>query len=73
MTKDLALLVGAEQKWFSTEGFLDKIGENLRARWLSRPPRRLVSPAVRDEAFWLGPRPHHRWRFDGGQHRGFAA
>ncbi len=30
MTKDLALLVGAEQKWLSTSGFLDKLAENLR-------------------------------------------
>ncbi len=30
MTKDLALLVGADQKWLSTTGFLDKISENLR-------------------------------------------
>ena len=30
MTKDLALLVGADQKWLSTAGFLDKIDENLR-------------------------------------------
>ncbi|MFI5012879.1 MAG: NADP-dependent isocitrate dehydrogenase [Hyphomicrobiales bacterium] len=30
MTKDLALLVGADQKWLSTTGFLDKIGENLK-------------------------------------------
>ena len=29
MTKDLALLVGADQKWLSTTGFLDKIDENL--------------------------------------------
>jgi isocitrate dehydrogenase len=29
MTKDLALLVGAEQKWLSTEGFLDKVAANL--------------------------------------------
>jgi isocitrate dehydrogenase len=29
MTKDLALLVGADQKWLSTTGFLDKISENL--------------------------------------------
>jgi isocitrate dehydrogenase len=29
MTKDLALLVGAEQTWLSTTGFLDKINENL--------------------------------------------
>jgi isocitrate dehydrogenase len=30
MTKDLALLIGPEQKWLSTEGFLDKVDENLR-------------------------------------------
>ncbi|MEQ9520077.1 MAG: NADP-dependent isocitrate dehydrogenase [Parvibaculum sp.] len=29
MTKDLALLVGAEQKWLSTTGFLDKVALNL--------------------------------------------
>ena len=32
MTKDLALLVGADQRWLSTTGFLDKVGENLGAR-----------------------------------------
>ncbi len=30
MTKDLALLVGADQAWLSTEGFIDKVDENLR-------------------------------------------
>ena len=30
MTKDLALLVGAEQGWLSTTGFLDKVDENLK-------------------------------------------
>jgi len=30
MTKDLALLVGDEQKWLSTTGFLDKVDENLK-------------------------------------------
>jgi isocitrate dehydrogenase len=30
MTKDLAVLVGPEQKWLSTEGFLDKIEGNLQ-------------------------------------------
>jgi isocitrate dehydrogenase len=30
MTKDLALLVGAEQAWLSTTGFIDKIDERLR-------------------------------------------
>jgi len=29
MTKDLALLVGPDQKWLTTEGFLDKIADNL--------------------------------------------
>ena len=31
MTKDLALLVGPDQKWLTTEGFLEKIDENLKA------------------------------------------
>ncbi|OYW64293.1 MAG: isocitrate dehydrogenase, partial [Bosea sp. 12-68-7] len=30
MTKDLALLVGAEQKWLSTTGFLEKVSENMK-------------------------------------------
>jgi isocitrate dehydrogenase len=38
MTKDLALLVGDEQGWLSTEGFLDKIAANLEQA-------RSVSPA----------------------------
>ena len=29
MTKDLALLVGPDQSWLTTEGFLEKIDENL--------------------------------------------
>jgi isocitrate dehydrogenase len=31
MTKDLALLVGADQQWLSTTGFLDKVSANLSA------------------------------------------
>ena len=31
MTKDLALLVGANQRWLSTTGFLDKVDANLKA------------------------------------------
>ena len=31
MTKDLALLVGDQQGWLTTEGFLDKVAENLTA------------------------------------------
>ena len=30
MTKDLALLVGADQKWLSTTGFLEKVSDNMR-------------------------------------------
>lgn len=30
MTKDLALLIGPDQPWLSTAGFLDKIDENLQ-------------------------------------------
>jgi isocitrate dehydrogenase len=30
MTKDLALLVGPDQKWLTTEGFLEKVDENLK-------------------------------------------
>jgi isocitrate dehydrogenase len=30
MTKDLALLIGPQQKWLSTTGFLDKVDENLK-------------------------------------------
>ncbi len=30
MTKDLALLVGDQQKWLSTEGFISKVDENLQ-------------------------------------------
>lgn len=31
MTKDLALLVGPDQRWLTTGGFLDKIDSNLKA------------------------------------------
>jgi isocitrate dehydrogenase len=31
MTKDLAMLVGPDQRWLSTQAFLDKLDENLRA------------------------------------------
>jgi isocitrate dehydrogenase len=31
MTKDLALLVGENQRWLTTEGFLDKVADNLTA------------------------------------------
>jgi isocitrate dehydrogenase len=30
MTKDLALLIGADQKWLSTTAFLEKVSDNLR-------------------------------------------
>jgi len=31
MTKDLALLIGPEQGWLNTQGFLDKLDGNLKA------------------------------------------
>ncbi|MGH6736850.1 MAG: NADP-dependent isocitrate dehydrogenase [Methyloceanibacter sp.] len=36
MTKDLALLVGADQAWLSTGGFIDKIDDNLRKAMAER-------------------------------------
>ena len=30
MTKDLALLVGPDQQWLSTTGFLDQVSDNLK-------------------------------------------
>ena len=36
MTKDLALLVGADQAWLSTTGFLDKIDERLQQAMADR-------------------------------------
>ena len=32
MTKDLAVLVGPEQEWQTTEDFLGAIDENLKSR-----------------------------------------
>ena len=32
MTKDLAVLIGPEQPWLTTNQFLDKLDENLKAK-----------------------------------------
>jgi len=37
MTKDLALLVGPDQKWLTTTGFLDKVSENLQKAMAAAP------------------------------------
>ncbi len=37
MTKDLALLVGPDQKWLTTTGFLDKVDENLQKAMAAAP------------------------------------
>ena len=37
MTKDLALLIGPDQKWLSTTGFLDKVGDNLKKAMAALP------------------------------------
>ncbi len=31
MTKDLSVLIGADQKWMTTTKFLDKVDENFKA------------------------------------------
>jgi hypothetical protein len=46
MTKDLALLVGDKQAWLTTEGFLDKVDENLNPPVRSRPSRRSARPGA---------------------------
>src|SRR5690606_27850713 len=33
MTKDLATLIGKEQKWLTTTQFMDKLDENLQSRF----------------------------------------
>ncbi|WP_332065479.1 NADP-dependent isocitrate dehydrogenase [Bartonella sp. CB189] len=35
MTKDLALLIGPNQRWLSTTGFLDKVDENLKKEMIN--------------------------------------
>ena len=58
MTKDLALLIGPDQKWLSTTGFLDKVDENLKkamaygSRPFARPSRRLVRTARSGRSSW---------------------
>jgi isocitrate dehydrogenase len=32
MTKDLAILISPDQKWLTTEEFLDKLDENLKKK-----------------------------------------
>ena len=51
MTKDLALLVGPDQKWLSTTGFLDKVDENLQEGdgGLNRRPARQHADASTSE------------------------
>jgi isocitrate dehydrogenase len=39
MTKDLALLVGPDQRWLTTTGFLDKVDQNLKTAMAATPGR----------------------------------
>ena len=52
MTKDLALLVGDQQRWLTTEGFLDKVAENLKT---ALPERRLSPRSFIDRNFSTPP------------------
>ena len=47
MTKDLALLVGADQAWLSTTGFLDKIDERLQEAMADRAAPDAGPPLLR--------------------------
>jgi isocitrate dehydrogenase len=49
MTKDLALLVGADQSWLSTEGFLDKIDENLKKAFMAQERHERRERVYRDD------------------------
>ncbi len=35
MTKDLALLVGEEQSWLTTDAYLDKVASKLQSEWIA--------------------------------------
>jgi isocitrate dehydrogenase len=48
MTRDLALLVGPEQEWQTTEQFLASIDENLK-RATASSPRRATNPNRKQE------------------------
>ena len=54
MTKDLALLVGADQKWLTTTGFLDKIDENLQEGDGGLIEPRMTAPVTRQASTRLG-------------------
>ncbi|MBV8521840.1 MAG: NADP-dependent isocitrate dehydrogenase, partial [Acetobacteraceae bacterium] len=43
MTKDLALLVGPDQKWLNTQDFLSKIDANLRAAMAAAPGQEVAA------------------------------
>ena len=53
MTKDLALLVGADQKWLSTTGFLDKVDENLKKAMAASSSDPVASASSSDTALLI--------------------
>jgi hypothetical protein len=60
MTKDLALLVGPDQKWLTTMGFLEKVDENLNegaGRLIPIPPDRRGPPTSSPPVRQHGQRP----------------
>jgi len=48
MTKDLALLIGPDQKWLSTTEFLHKVGQNLK-KMMARKGRSAAGDMLRGE------------------------
>ena len=70
MTKDLALLVGPEQKWLSTTGFLDKVDANLKAAMsesgVNLLPSRISAVPITS---WMAPTPNSSPQGGGEQRR----
>ncbi len=61
MTKDLALLIGPDQEWQTTQEFLASIDENLERRWRDvRDPRltKMTLPCPQVDLDYLNNRPH---------------
>ena len=80
MTKDLALLVGPDQKWLTTTGFLDKVDDNLKKAMAKPSPQGKTGRGGQPPrpVFWRGPaniavapvvHPDHQIKRDGSDHR----
>ena len=55
MTKDFALLIGPDQAWLTTMGFLDKVNENLEKAMSAQTARTEIGGTSRPLSGPLGP------------------